>query len=44
MGATNSTGNNMKAAKATYESFVGRIWVAVPVITVIVAFVVLLIA
>ena len=44
MGATNSTGNNMKAAEATYESFVGMIWVAVPVITLIVAGVVMLIA
>ena len=44
MGATNGTGDNMKAASATYESFIGMIKVAVPVITLIVAGVVLLIA
>jgi hypothetical protein len=44
MGATNNTNGNMKAAQSTYESFVGIIWIAVPVIAVIVAFVVMLIA
>jgi hypothetical protein len=45
MGASNDikTGD-IKAAKATYEGFVGIIWVAVPVIIAIVAFVVMLIA
>ncbi|WP_292927468.1 aa3-type cytochrome c oxidase subunit IV [Novosphingobium sp. PASSN1] len=41
MGASN---NNMKAATATYEGFVGMIKVATPVIALIVAFVIYLIA
>ena len=45
MGATtNTVGNNMKAANATYESFIGMIKIAVPVIALIVTFVVLIIA
>jgi hypothetical protein len=45
MGATNDiNAGNMKAAKATYGSFVGMIKIAVPVIALIVAFVVFLIA
>ncbi len=44
MGATTGSGNNMKAATATYESFVGMIKIAIPVISLIVAGVVLLIA
>lgn len=44
MGATNNAANNMKAATATYEGFVGMIKVAVPVISVIVLFVIYLIA
>lgn len=44
MGANSTAGNNMKAATATYEGFVGMIKVAVPVISVIVLFVMYLIA
>lgn len=45
MGATNDIkANNMKAANATYGSFIGMIKIAVPVISLIVAFVVMLIA
>jgi hypothetical protein len=44
MGATNNSGNNMKAAEATYESFISMIKIATPVIALIVAFVVMLIA
>jgi hypothetical protein len=36
--------NDMKAAKATYDSFIGLIKVAVPVVILIVAVVVVLIA
>jgi hypothetical protein len=35
--------DNMKAARATYDGFIGLIKVAVPVIAVIVAFVIYLI-
>ncbi len=44
MGATNNAGNNMKAAEATYEGFIGMVKVSVPVISVIVLFVIYLIA
>lgn len=44
MGATNNSQGNMKAANATYESFIGMIKISVPVITVIVAVVVMIIA
>ena len=44
MGASNNAGNNMKAATATYEGFVVMIKVSVPVISVIVLFVMYLIA
>ena len=44
MGATKTSSNNMRAAIATYESFVGMIKVAVPVISLIVAFVIMIIA
>lgn len=44
MGATNNAGNNMKAATATYEGFVGMIKIGTPVIAVIVLFVMYLIA
>jgi hypothetical protein len=44
MGATNNAGNNMKAATATYEGFVGMIKIATPVIALIVLFVMYLIA
>ncbi|MBX9885428.1 MAG: aa3-type cytochrome c oxidase subunit IV [Novosphingobium sp.] len=44
MGASNNAGNNMKAATATYEGFVGMIKVATPVIALIVIFVIYLIA
>ncbi len=44
MGSTSSTASNMKAATATYESFVGMIKIAVPVISLIVAGVVVLLA
>lgn len=38
-----TSANDMKAAKATYDSFIGLIKWSVPVIAVIVAFVVLVI-
>jgi hypothetical protein len=44
MGASNDAGNNMKAATATYEGFIGMIKVSTPVIAVIVLFVMYLIA
>ena len=44
MGASSNVGNSMKSATATYEGFVGMIKVAVPVISVIVLFVIYLIA
>jgi len=44
MGASNNSNGNMKAAEATYESFIGMIKIATPVICLIVAFVVMLIA
>jgi hypothetical protein len=45
MGASNNAGNNnMKAATATYEGFVSMIKISTPVIIVIVAFVMYLIA
>lgn len=45
MGASNNAGNNnMKAATATYEGFVSMIKISTPVILVIVAFVMYLIA
>ena len=37
-----SSANDMKAAQATYDGFIGMIKVAVPVIAVITAFVVYL--
>lgn len=44
MGATNNPGNNMKAATATYESFISMIKIATPVICLITAAVVMIIA
>jgi hypothetical protein len=44
MGATNNSGNNMKAATATYESFISMIKIATPVICLITAVVVMIIA
>jgi hypothetical protein len=44
MGASNNAGNNMKAATATYEGFVGMIKIATPVIGLIVLGVVVLLA
>lgn len=44
MGTSNNAGNNMKAATATYEGFVSMIKVSTPVIVLIVAFVMYLIA
>lgn len=48
MGAMNNAGNNsasnMKAANATYESFVGIVKIATPVIMLIAAVVVMIIA
>lgn len=38
-----ASANDMKAARATYEGFIGLIKISVPVIAVIVAFVVFLI-
>ena len=44
MGAGNNSNNNMKAANATYEGFISLVKISIPVITLIVAVVIMLIA
>lgn len=43
LGKIMSSANDMKAARATYDGFIGLVKVSIPVLTVIVALVILII-